>query len=242
MLGFYLTGHPLEAFSQQLERYADCSVAELGERFAAGTERATVGGLVNGLKVMSIKKEGRNHGRQLAVFRLEEANGAVRVVAFPDVFDTYGRLLEDGAAVIVVASLKGDGDHVELMADEIVALDGIDSRRAAALRVVLDLDEMDEERLDAIREYLLAHPGDMPVRFELRRRGRVSGPPGAASRSDRGSRDRSSRGSQSASRVGLVRVRVRRQNPQRQGRGKAATLPEESRELKEESQVVSFEF
>ena len=37
---------------------------------------------------------------------------------------------------------------------------------------MLDLDEMDEEKLDEIREYLLEHPGEMPVRFELLRRGR----------------------------------------------------------------------
>jgi DNA polymerase-3 subunit alpha len=172
VLGFYLTGHPLEAFAEQLERYSDCTVEELGERFAAGTEQVTVGGLVGGLKIMPIKKEGRNHGRRMGVFLLEGSVGAVRVVAFPDVFESYERLLSDGAAVLVVASLKGEGDHVELMADEIVALDGIDSRRAAALRVVLDLDEMDEERLEAIREFLLDHPGDLPVRFELLRRGR----------------------------------------------------------------------
>jgi hypothetical protein len=58
------------------------------------------------------------------------------------------------------------------MADEIISLDGIDSRRAAALRVVIDLEKMDEERLEAIREYLLEHPGEMPVRFELLRRGK----------------------------------------------------------------------
>jgi hypothetical protein len=38
--------------------------------------------------------------------------------------------------------------------------------------VVLDLDQMDEERLEAIREYLLEHSGELPVRFELLRRGR----------------------------------------------------------------------
>jgi DNA polymerase-3 subunit alpha len=172
VLGFYLSGHPLQAFSEQLERYADCSLAELPERFASGAEHVTVGGLVTGLKVMAIKREGRNHGRRLAVFRLEGAEGAVRVVAFPDVYEAHERLLEDGVPVLVVASMKGEGDHIELMADEIVALEGIDSRRAAALRVVLDLDGVDEERLEAIREYLLEHPGDLPVRFELRRRGR----------------------------------------------------------------------
>jgi DNA polymerase-3 subunit alpha len=172
VLGFYLTGHPLADFEEQLERYADCRVVELAERFAGGAEHVTVGGLVTGLKVMPIRKEGRNQGRRLGVFQLEDSAGVVRVVAFPDVFDAYEALLADGKPVLVVATVKGEGDHVELMADEIVALEGIDSRRAAALRVVLDLDRMDEERLEAIREYLLEHPGDMPVRFELLRRGR----------------------------------------------------------------------
>jgi DNA polymerase-3 subunit alpha len=172
VLGFYLTGHPLADFEEQLERYADCRVVELAERFAAGAEHVTVGGLVTGLKVMPIRKEGRNQGRRLGVFQLEDAAGVVRVVAFPDVFETYETLLANGKPVLVVATVKGEGDHVELMADEIVALEGIDSRRAAALRVVLDLDQVDEERLEAIREYLLEHPGDMPVRFELLRPGR----------------------------------------------------------------------
>jgi DNA polymerase-3 subunit alpha len=172
VLGFYLTGHPLAAYEEQLDRYSDCRIADLADRRAAGVEHVTVGGLVTGLKVMPIRKEGRNQGRRLAVFQLEDAAGVVRVVAFPDVFEVHERLLADGKAVLVVATVKGEGEHAELMADEIVSLEGIDSRRAAALRVVLDLDQMDEERLETIREYLLEHPGDMPVRFELLRRGR----------------------------------------------------------------------
>ncbi|MCG6950647.1 MAG: DNA polymerase III subunit alpha [Acidobacteria bacterium] len=172
VLGFYLTGHPLAAFDEQLDRYSDCRVVEIADRFAAGAEHLTVGGLVTSLKVMPIRKEGRNQGRRMAVFRLEDAAGAVRVVAFPDVFEAYERLLADGKPVLVVATTRGEGEHVELMADEVVALDGIDSRRAAALRVVIDLDQVDEERLEEIREYLLEHPGEMPVRFELLRRGR----------------------------------------------------------------------
>jgi len=171
VLGFYLSGHPLQAFEDQLGRFADCRIAELSGRFVGGTEHATVGGLVTGLKVMAIKKEGRNHGRRLAVFRLEDADSAVRVVAFPDVFESYERLLADGVPVLVAASLKGEGEHVELMAEEIIALEGIDSRRASALRIVLDLEAMDAERLENIREFLLEHPGDMPVRFDLRRPG-----------------------------------------------------------------------
>ncbi len=171
VLGLFLSGHPLESYAEQLERYADSAVGELPAKFAAGAEHASIGGMVSALKVIPIKKEGRNQGRRMAVFLLEDATGSVRVVAFPDIFEAYGRVLEDNAAVLVSATLKGEGDHVELMADEIADLDELDTKKASSLRIVLDLEEADGPRLEAIREFLLEHSGDMPVRFELRRRG-----------------------------------------------------------------------
>jgi len=172
VLGFYLSGHPLQAYAAQLKRFTDCAVAELPRRHESGRERVTIGGLVSALKVLPIRKQGPNQGRTMAVWQLEDASGTVRVVAFPDTFERYQRLIEDGAAVVVVAAMKGEGDHVELTADEVASLDGIDARRAAALRVVVDLDGLEEPSLEQIKEYLLSRPGEMPVRFELMRRGR----------------------------------------------------------------------
>jgi len=172
VLGFYLCGHPLDRYRSQLERFADCNVAELPQRFADGSERVTVGGLVTALKAMSIKKDGRNQGRRMAVFQLEDPTGTVRAVAFPDTFERYERRLVEDAAVLVVASIKGDGDHVELTIDEVAVLDDVESKRAAALRIVVDLAAVTREKLEELRELLLDHPGDLPVRFDLRRRGR----------------------------------------------------------------------
>ncbi len=193
VLGFYLSGHPLDSYRDQLQHFADCAVSELPQRLAGGSERVTLGGLVSALKVMPIKKEGRNQGRRMAVWQLEDATGSVRVVAFPDVFEAAERMLIDGTPVLVVASLKGEGEHVELLADEVAPLDGIARKRAAALRVVLDLDEVDDARLEGLREYLLDHPGDLPVRFELVRSGRFRArlvpPPALAVDGSRQTRD-----------------------------------------------------
>lgn len=172
VLGFYLSGHPLDRYTAQLERFADSAVNELPSRLEDGWERVTVGGLVTGLKVIPIRKEGPNHGRRMATFRLEDPTGAVRVVVFPDAYDKVQKLLEDDLAVLVTASPKGDGDHVELSADEVVGLAGIESRRAAALRIVVDLEAIEPERIEELREFLLAHPGELPVRFELVRGGK----------------------------------------------------------------------
>ena len=193
VLGFYLSGHPLDSYGEQLGRFADCTIAELPQRLEGGAERATVGGLVSSVKIIPIKKAGRNQGRRMAVWQLEDATGSVRVVAFPDAFDQAEKMLVDGQPVLVVATLKGEGDHVELSADEVAALDGVSRRRASALRVVLNLNEMDETSLERVREYLLEHPGDLPVRFELIRGGsfkaRLVPPPALAVDASRTTRE-----------------------------------------------------
>jgi DNA polymerase-3 subunit alpha len=172
VLGFYLSGHPLDGFAAQLDRFADCRLSELGARYTSGAEEATVGGLMTGLKIIPIKKEGRNQGRRMAVFQLEDGTDSIRVVAFPDAYDRCEKVLKDGIAVLLTASLRGDGDHVELAAESVAPLEDIDCQRAAALRVVIDLDHTDREGFGDIREFLLEHPGDLSVRIELRRRGR----------------------------------------------------------------------
>ncbi len=171
VLGFYMSGHPLDRVAAELKRLTDCSVAELPQRFADGAERATVGGLVTSLKAMSIKRDGRNQGRRMATFMLEDASGSVRVVVFPDLFERCERLLEDDAAIVVEATLKGDGDHVELSAEDLHGLEAFENRRASALCIDLDLDRIDQECLEELRELLLEHPGSLPVRFELTRTG-----------------------------------------------------------------------
>ncbi len=171
VLEFYLSGHPLDRYAGALARFADSTVADLPIRLREGGETASLGGLVNGLKKIVIRKEGKNQGRTMASFFLEDPTGSVRVLVFPDTFDRVGSRLEEGVPVLLTGTLRGEGEHVELSAEEVVPLEGIESRRAAAFKVVVDLESMDEERLVELRELLLEHPGELPVRFELVRRG-----------------------------------------------------------------------
>lgn len=172
VLGFYLTGHPLHRWETQLQVFADCSVEELQNRLDAGIERVSVGGLVSGLRIIPIKKEGRNKGRKMATFRLEGLEASVRVVAFPDAWDQCSHIVREDLPVLLQASLKGDGDHVELSLESATELEKLERTRASALGIHLDLDKLDEKQMDQLREVLLHHSGDIPIRFELRRHGR----------------------------------------------------------------------
>ncbi len=167
-LGFYLSGHPLDRWARVLRELRATPVAELPALAAAGAESAVVGGLVSGLKVRPIK-DGRNQGRRMASCSLEDQTGAVRAVAFPDTFERCDRVLVDGAAVLVTAALRAsDGEHVELAVEEVTPLEGIEARKAAALRVELDLARFaDRDRLEQLHELILRNEGRMQLRLRL---------------------------------------------------------------------------
>ena len=55
----------------------------------------------------AIKRDGRNQGRKMATFELEDPTGRVRVVVFPETYDRFQRLLSDDVSVLVTAGLRG---------------------------------------------------------------------------------------------------------------------------------------
>ena len=105
----------------------------------------------------------------MASFTLEDQTGAVRVVAFPDVFERFERSLADGAAVLAAAMPRAsDGEHVELALEEATPLEGIEARKAVALRVELDLCRCAaREELAALQELFLRHEGRVQLRLRL---------------------------------------------------------------------------
>jgi DNA polymerase III alpha subunit len=144
-------------------------VAELTELKLSGTDRCSVAGLVSALKITPIKAPGRNQGKRMASFNLEDQTGSIRAVAFADAFAKLERVLTDGNALLVTAALRSnDGEHVELSVEEATPLEGIEARAATALRVRLDLTHHgDTEVLERLYALMLRFEGKTPVRLHL---------------------------------------------------------------------------
>jgi len=167
-LGFFLSGHPLNRWAKVLNELHVTPVAELTELKLSGAERATAAGLVTGLQAKPIKS-GRNQGRRMASFVLEDQTGSMRAVAFADTYAKLERVLTDGNALLVTASLRShDGEHVELWVEEATALEGIEARAATALRVRLELAHHAEPQvLERLHALMSRFEGKTPVRLQL---------------------------------------------------------------------------
>ncbi|HEV7767529.1 MAG TPA: DNA polymerase III subunit alpha, partial [Thermoanaerobaculia bacterium] len=107
-LGFYITGHPLNKFTDELKLFANATTDTL---YKFVDQQVEIGGIVSQIKKSKIKK-GRNEGQMMAKFFLDDQAGSVEVVVFSDLYAKYSRWLENGVAVLVTATVKDTGGQV----------------------------------------------------------------------------------------------------------------------------------
>jgi DNA polymerase-3 subunit alpha len=166
-LGFYVTGHPLAKFSEEIERFAEVKISQLADRV---DKTVRVAGVVTGLRKQKIKK-GINEGKFMAKFLLEDTTGTAPVAVFSALFEKVEAILEDDRPVLVTALVREGGNPVELSAQDVVPLSGLKDRRARGIEIRLDLTLADENILSQLQEKLRSHPGPVPVSIRLVRPG-----------------------------------------------------------------------
>lgn len=106
-LGFYLTGHPLDRFQQDVERHATCRTGELQP--SRHGQEVTLGGVICDLKEIQT----RSGKGPMGVFQLEDQLGRVEGVVFPK---TYARLDEESGLMM--------GERLAKLTDEPVFVTG----------------------------------------------------------------------------------------------------------------------
>jgi DNA polymerase-3 subunit alpha len=170
-LGLYLSGHPLDRHADTLRAFGARTVgdlvhAELPESIDGAPGRLVlddvhVGGIVSGFRPLKTKK-----GDRMGVFMLEDAQGAVEVVAFPETFAKCASLIENGTLVAVRGKFERDEESSRMQATEMFALDSLGERLSKSLRIRMNGD-CTRAKLEALWDLLSANQGDRPVAIEL---------------------------------------------------------------------------
>jgi DNA polymerase-3 subunit alpha len=166
-LGFYITGHPLRKYANEVKTYGNATTGVLSEK-PSGFD-VSIGGLVSALRLMRTKK-----GDQMAVVLLEDWEGMVEVLVFPDTFAKVQRLLEVDAPLLVKGKLDNDESTIKILASDIYPIERVKEvlSRTVTIRINSKLAPQDvAERLQPIID---EKRGAAEIIFELEFPGRFT--------------------------------------------------------------------
>ncbi len=174
-LGLYWSGHPADRYAEDLKELGARTVGQLAElpppavpaeSWGPGGRKpleadTSIGGIVAAVRPLKTKK-----GDRMAVFTLEDAQGTVEIVVFPEAYQRSASLIEVGTLVLVRGKLERDDETSRLLATEIAPLEAVRERvaREVAIRVKMPADRGVFEQLG---EVFSRHRGDRRVSFEI---------------------------------------------------------------------------
>lgn len=156
--GFYVTGHPLDAYREQMQRYT--SVGQLVAGEVADGKIVRSAGLITGVKRITTR-----NGGMMCFVNLEDFTSQVEVVVFPRVFERYNRFLLPDLPVVVSGRVNmGSDETAKLIADEVKP---IEDGAVTEVRIKVEQIHENPETLEKLKNVFRQHKGEAVVYLQL---------------------------------------------------------------------------
>ena len=161
MLGFYVSGHPLEKYASRLQELKVVALSEVeGQR--NGKEIA-VAALIVGTRPMRSKK-----GATWAIYTIQDMTGVQELLAFPESFARLQPMLKAGTPLLLKVKIQVEEAGTRLSLQEARPLDQIPEKAPPQeFRLRLDVSSLNETLFEELEKLFTASPGAIPVIFEL---------------------------------------------------------------------------
>lgn len=167
MLGFYVTGHPLDAFAATIEE-----LGALNSETLRGKENNANVALCGVLH--AVQRRRNREGRAWASAVLDDRQGSVELLIFANQFDALGDQLVVDRPVLVRGSVRAEEEaNPKVSVDDVTPLEDVRVQLPPRISLTLTLNGgQDAGNLaDRLLELFRSRPGETDVRLRLRRPG-----------------------------------------------------------------------
>jgi len=160
-LGFYVSGHPLHRYAEEMSRFSKKNIAELISD--GNSVECTIAGIVTDFRTRRTKK-----GDLMALFTLEDLSGAVETVVFPNSYPKFEPYLNADFPILVSGRFELEGERAcKVIASDLQPLAGIAERKAKTLCISASIASLSPESALLLHRLLESNSGETGVDIEL---------------------------------------------------------------------------
>lgn len=160
LIGFYLSGHPLDQFKDIIQKCSTLNVSQL--MYAQSEKQYTIVGMVSSLKSFTTKK-----GKLMAVGKLLDYNGEINLTFFPKSWENLSSKIEVDAILGFVGKVDTKNEQPTFIVDEIINPTDLKEHSVKEIHIQLDPNIKDERDISVLRDFLFGASGNCYVYFHI---------------------------------------------------------------------------
>jgi len=172
-IGFYITGHPLARYAEDVKRFATHTCSSLAN--ARGFEKVAVAGIVQGWRERLTKT-----GKKIAFASLEDLTGARDLVIYDDIVQKYEALLKGDEPVLVRGMVRmaekfgaeaqqqdAAEPSPEIKVDEVSRLADVRAAKATRVELKLSAEQATAEKMTELKALFGKFPGSCSASLNI---------------------------------------------------------------------------
>ncbi|HXY15105.1 MAG TPA: DNA polymerase III subunit alpha [Terriglobales bacterium] len=169
ILGFFITGHPLEKYKEKLQDLQALSTTDIAavKSSTGKDENITTAGIITNVRVLKSKK-----GDFYAQGALEDMQGSVEMIVFPEAY----RKLQDKVKLEIPVLVRGglrieEGVNPKLTVNDILPLEDARVPLPRSLRIRIPAESPNDSLVDDLHALFAQRKGEAKVLFDVERQG-----------------------------------------------------------------------
>ncbi|MGB8989368.1 MAG: DNA polymerase III subunit alpha, partial [Candidatus Sulfotelmatobacter sp.] len=169
ILGFFISGHPLEKYKDKLQDLQALSIIEIGAMTKSTGKDETIptAGIIANLRVLKSKR-----GDFYAQATLEDMSGSIDMIVFPEAYKKLAEKVKLEVPVLIRAGVRiEEGANPKITAAEIMPLEDAKVPLPRALRIRVPLETAAESTVDDLHALFQERKGEARVLFDVERAG-----------------------------------------------------------------------
>jgi DNA polymerase-3 subunit alpha len=164
VLGFFVSGHPLSRFEQEVKEFSNVQFGELSGFKNASTARAC--GIVT-----SVRKKIDKRGNTMAFVTMEDFTGRAELIVFSDPFAKFQQHLHPDSMVMV--SGKGEvnepvsGGILKIIVQEVFPMEKVREKFTKSIILSINVNDVKENTIVELRKLLEKNKGNCACYFDV---------------------------------------------------------------------------
>ena len=164
VIGFYLSGHPLNRFKWQMDAFTNCTISDLEEKKPQDVKTAGI--------VTSVRERISRRGNKFMSFNIEDFGGSIEITLFGEQYEKFRGLIRQDEMLYLTGAYQPrryDPSEYELRIFDmrLMSTDLFDGMMKH-LTVEVDNTTLDEAFLEQLKTLFSKHEGSKQLKFRVR--------------------------------------------------------------------------
>ncbi|MBN1649811.1 MAG: DNA polymerase III subunit alpha [Bacteroidales bacterium] len=171
VVGFYLTGHPLDNFKEEINYFTNQNIGNFADNLDKFKNQSlTFAGIITS---PADKNKTTKNGKPFGSFQVTDYSGSISITLFGEDFEKYKDLLDRAGQFLMVKALvtkpkwKKESDDFELKITQIELLTDVFNKYVSKLTLGIPLTSISEKMAASLSRLAKNHPGSANVYFHI---------------------------------------------------------------------------